>query len=116
MSEVKFYRQKDSDAILAAVTGSVEGLEEIVAGSVDAAAEKHVPVVTVEDGKVIVRVGEVAHPMLDVHYIEWIAFADGTKLAFKYLKPGDAPEVFFAGEHGTVYAHCNLHGLWKAEF
>ena len=43
-------------------------------------------------------------------------YADGTKLAFKYLKPGDAPEVFFAGEHGTVYAYCNLHGLWKAEF
>ena len=93
-----------------------KGGKLLVAGATDAAVEKHVPVVTVEGEDVTARVGAVDHPMLDVHYIEWIAFADGTKLAFKYLKPGDAPEVFFAGEHGTVYAYCNLHGLWKAEF
>ena len=122
MADVKFYRQKTTGAIFTVVAEGPEGhevcdnWEEIVAGSVDAAAEKHVPAVTVEDGKVCVRVGEVAHPMLDAHYIEWIALADGAKLAFKYLKPGDEPEAFFAGEHGTIYAYCNLHGLWKAEF
>ena len=55
--------------------------------------------------------------MLDVHYIEWIAFADGTKIGIKFLNPGDAPEATFTktAETGTVYAYCNLHGLWKAD-
>ena len=74
-------------------------------------------VVTVEGEDVIARVGAVDHPMLDVHYIEWIAFADGTKIGIKFLNPGDAPEATFTktAETGTVYAYCNLHGLWKAD-
>ena len=123
MAEVKFYRCNHCGNIVVVVKDAGvtpmccgEKMELLVAGATDAAVEKHVPVVTVEGEDVIARVGAVDHPMLDVHYIEWIAFADGTKLAFKYLKPGDAPEVFFASEHGTVYAYCNLHGLWKAEF
>lgn len=118
MSEVRFYRHKETGAILAAVSGAdvaCDALEELVAGSVDAAAEKHVPAVTVGDGLVRVRVGEVAHPMLDAHYIEWVALADGARLEFRHLVPGDEPEATFSGEQGTVYAYCNLHGLWKAE-
>ena len=65
-----------------------------------------------------VSVGEVAHPMTDAHYIQWVAVANGDKLIVKYLHPGDAPEVGFcahAVEGATVYAYCNLHGLWKTQ-
>jgi len=84
--------------------------------TVDAAKEKHVPVIekTAEGFKV--KVGSVAHPMEEKHYIEWIeVIADG-KTYRKYLKPGDAPEAVFCIDAATVTAreYCNLHGLWKA--
>ena len=65
-----------------------------------------------------VTVGEVEHPMEDAHYIEWIALEAAGRLEIHYLKPGQAPTTFFAGgvKTGIVYAYCNLHGLWKAEF
>ena len=64
-----------------------------------------------------VQVGSTPHPMLENHYIEWIAMECEGRLPFKYLKPGDKPEAdFHLVEHGTVYAYCNLHGLWKTEF
>ena len=124
MAEVKFYRCNHCGNIVVVVKdGGVtpmccgEKMELLVAGATDAAVEKHVPVVTVEGEDVIARVGAAAHPMLAVHYIEWIAFADGTKIGIKFLNPGDAPEATFTktAETGTVYAYCNLHGLWKAD-
>lgn len=83
--------------------------------TVDAAKEKHVPVIekTAEGFKV--KVGSVAHPMEEKHYIEWIeVIADG-KSYRRYLKPGDAPEAVFCIDAATVTAreYCNLHGLWK---
>ena len=95
-----------------------EFCEELVAGSVDAAAEKHVPAVTREDGKIVAKVGEVAHPMLDAHYIQFIALEAGDRLEIKKLQPGEEPEATFAcdgDESVTVYEYCNRHGLWKAE-
>ena len=95
-----------------------EPCDELVAGSVDAAAEKHVPAVTREGGKIIAKVGEVAHPMLDAHSIQFIALEAGDRLEIKKLHPGEAPEAEFAcdgAENVTVYEYCNLHGLWKAE-
>jgi superoxide reductase len=85
--------------------------------TVDAAQEKHVPVIQKVDGGYLVKVGEVAHPMEQKHSIEWIELvADGTSVSRKYLKPGDAPEATFKVEAGTVgaRAYCNLHGLWKS--
>jgi superoxide reductase len=84
--------------------------------TVDAAKEKHVPVIekTAEGFKV--KVGSVAHPMEEKHYIEWIeVIADG-KTYRKYLQPGDAPEAVFCIDAAAVTAreYCNLHGLWKA--
>ena len=92
-------------------------MTKLEAGVVEAAAEKHVPAVTRADGKVVVRVGEVDHPMLDAHYIGWVCLAGAGRVQFAYLKPGDAPTATFACADGpvTVYAWCNLHGLWKAE-
>lgn len=64
-----------------------------------------------------VTVGSVEHPMLEEHYIEWIALATDDKLEVKFLKPGDAPKAVFAAvDSGVVYESCNLHGIWKAEF
>ena len=84
--------------------------------TVDAAVEKHVPVIEMTGGGVKVKVGSVAHPMTEEHYIEWVQVIEGDKVCRKYLKPGDAPEAEFCGETKSVVAreYCNLHGLWKA--
>ena len=56
--------------------------------------------------------------MLEEHYIEWIALEAEGRLEMHVLKPGQSPTTYFPGgvKSGTVYAYCNLHGLWKAEF
>jgi len=84
--------------------------------TVDAAKEKHVPVISKVDGGVKVAVGSVAHPMEEKHYIQWIEIiADGISYR-QFLKPGDKPEAVFKVEAAQVTAreYCNLHGLWKA--
>ena len=85
--------------------------------TVDAAKEKHVPVIEVGDGFVKVTVGSVPHPMEEKHYIEWIEIvADG--MAYRqFLQPGEAPEAFFPVSAKTLTAreYCNLHGLWSAQ-
>jgi len=84
--------------------------------AVDAAKEKHVPVVEKTAGGVKVKVGSVAHPMEEKHYIEWIEIITDGKAYRQFLKPGDVPEATFDIEAGdvTVREYCNLHGLWKA--
>ena len=124
--DMKFYKCKHCGQMVAIVkeTGAPlvccgEPMEEIVAGTTDAAVEKHVPVYEVKDNKVTVTVGSVEHPMLDVHYIEWVSLKTKQGNQRKALKPGDAPKVEFAicegDEVEAVYAYCNLHSLWKAE-
>ena len=84
--------------------------------STDAAQEKHVPVIERTETQVNVKVGSVAHPMEEKHYIQWIQRIRNGKACFKHLKPGDPPEASFSGknENITVRAFCNIHGLWKA--
>lgn len=84
--------------------------------TVDAAKEKHVPVVEISAGKVKVKVGSVAHPMEAKHYIAWIEIIADGKIYRQYLKAGDAPEAVFNVEASQVTAreYCNIHGLWKA--
>ncbi len=88
----------------------------LVEGSVDAAKEKHVPVIEKVDGGYTVRVGEAAHPMLEKHYIEWIELLTDTTLQRCELKAGDEPVATFKtdAQSVTARAYCNLHGLWKA--
>ncbi|MBQ7739089.1 MAG: desulfoferrodoxin [Desulfovibrionaceae bacterium] len=85
-------------------------------GAVDAAKEKHVPVIEKIDQGYKVSVGSAAHPMVDNHYIEWIELLTETDLQRKTLKSGDAPEAIFKtdAEQVSARAYCNLHGLWKA--
>jgi len=84
--------------------------------TVDAATEKHVPVIEKTEKGVKVRVGSVEHPMEEKHYIEWIEVIADRKVYRKFLKPGDAPEAEFCIEAEGIVAreHCNLHGLWKS--
>ncbi len=93
-----------------------EPMKLMTENTVDAAKEKHVPVVERTDKGYLVKVGSVAHPMEEKHYIEWIELiADGV-IYRKFLEPGDAPEALFCIDADVVTAreYCNLHGLWKA--
>ncbi len=84
--------------------------------TVDAAKEKHVPVMEKIAGGVKVKVGEVAHPMEENHYIEWIEIIADGKAYRQFLKPGDAPEAGFniEADQITMREYCSVHGLWKA--
>ena len=84
--------------------------------TVDAAKEKHVPVIEKVSGGVKVTVGSVPHPMEDKHYIEWIEIIADGKAYRQFLKPGDKPEAVFKIEASKITAreYCNLHGHWKA--
>lgn len=122
---MKFYRCKKCGKIIAIVNETAvptmccgEAMVELIPGTTDGATEKHVPVYEVTGNIVTVKVGSVEHPMLDEHYIQWIAIKTKNGNQRKILKPGDAPEAKFAIVEGDevleVYEYCNLHGLWKA--
>ena len=84
--------------------------------TVDAAKEKHVPVIEKTAAGVKVTVGSVAHPMEENHYIQWIELIADGKAYRQFLNPGDAPVAEFCVEANDISAreYCNLHGLWKA--
>lgn len=94
-------------------------MEELTAGSADAAQEKHVPQVKVDGCDVTVEVGSVHHPMSEEHSINWVYLLtekggqrknlpfDGEPTAVFRLTDDDRPVA--------AYAYCNLHGLWKTE-
>jgi len=93
-----------------------EPMKLLKENTVDAAKEKHVPVIEKTDHGFKVKIGSVPHPMEQKHYIEWIeVIADG-KAYRTFLNPGDAPEAVFCvdAEEITAREYCNLHGLWKA--
>ena len=87
-----------------------------VENTVDAAKEKHVPVVEKAEQGIKVKVGSVPHPMEEKHYIEWVEVIVDGKVCREFLKPGDAPEALFdlQDENVTAREYCSIHGLWKA--
>ena len=124
--EMKFYQCAHCGQIVAIVkkTGVPiiccgEPMKELIPGTTDAAAEKHVPTFEVKGDVVEVTVGSVEHPMLEEHYIEWIAVQTKQGNQRKSLEPGEPPKACFricdGDEVEAVYAYCNLHSLWKAE-
>lgn len=89
---------------------------ELVANTVDASQEKHVPFCNISQDKVEVRIGEVMHPMESDHYIMWIAVVKGNDVEIVHFNPGDeAKWTFNYAEGSVVYSYCNKHGLWKKE-
>ena len=116
---MKFYKCEEcGKVILSKNELNLDGWKELIAGSTDAAQEKHVPVVTKKCKTVKVDVGSVAHPMTEAHLIEWVALETEQGYQIKYLSAESAPVVTFTLADGdkavAAYAYCNLHGLWKA--
>ena len=122
--EQRFFICKHCGNIIAMVNDSGvpvvccgEKMIELIPGAVDAAQEKHVPVVTVNGSKVTVDVGSVAHPMTAEHSIQWVSLQTKQGNQRKLLDVGSAPKVEFmlcdGDEVVAAYAYCNLHGLWK---
>jgi len=121
--EPKFYVCKHCGNVVtfinesgAPLTCCGEHMTQIVPNTVDAAVEKHIPVVTVEDGVVTVEVGSVEHPMTPEHFIQWIYIETDKGFQMKYLTPEDKPKAAFSLKNEeviAVYEFCNLHGLWK---
>lgn len=122
--EQKFYICEHCGNIIAMVKSTGvpvmccgQKMKELIPGTTEAAAEKHIPVYEIKDGKVYVNVGSVPHPMTEEHYIEWVSLQTNRGNQRKLLKPTDEPKVCFSicdGEEvEAVYAYCNLHSLWK---
>ena len=94
-----------------------QAMNLLAENTVDASREKHVPAVEKTANGYLVKVGSVAHPMEEKHYIEMIQLLVEGKVCTQYLKPGDKPEAFFpvTAAKVAVREYCNLHGLWKSE-
>ncbi len=95
-----------------------QDMDLLAENKVDAALEKHVPVIEKLDGGYLVKVGSVAHPMGDAHWIEWIELVsdNGNYIQRMMLTPSSKPEAQFKTDASNVIAraYCNLHGLWKS--
>ena len=123
MKEVKFYKCPVCGNIVELIEGDIkrtkcrgQEMELLVANTVDAAVEKHVPVYEVVDNELVVTVGEVEHPMSEEHYIMWVLLVTDNRSYRVELKPNDKPVVKLPYvDNSTLYAYCNLHGLWKNE-
>lgn len=92
MKHVEFYRNDKDGSVLVSVGTQVpekliyagQELTHLVADTVDAAKEKHVPAIQKIDGHLEVHVGSVTHPMEEKHYIEWIALVDDNGVDIRY--------------------------------
>ena len=121
--EFKLYKCMICGTVVAVLNGRGNSLTccgqnmvELKANTEDAALEKHVPAIEIQGNEILVKVGEVNHPMDPDHYIMWITLVSEGKEMRVSLKPGEAPEAKFPYIPGsTVYAYCNKHGLWKKE-
>ena len=122
---MKFYRCEHCGNIITFVHSAGvpvmccgQKMTDLVPGTTDGAAEKHVPVVEVQGSTVQVKVGSVEHPMLPEHFIQFIAIETKHGSQIKYLQPGEKPQascVLAVGDQlVAAYEYCNLHGLWKA--
>ncbi|MFV0400063.1 MAG: desulfoferrodoxin [Oscillospiraceae bacterium] len=126
MKELKFYRCALCGNLFVVLNDSGQNpiccgqeMNLLAPNTSDGAGEKHVPVLVRNGKNLTVKVGEVPHPMLEEHYIQWVIVLQGDKFQTAALKPGEAPEATFTldsdSEPVTAYEYCNLHGLWSAK-
>lgn len=125
--ELSFFLQKESAGFFlgmdapagSSVACGSEVLRAVPVGTVDAAKEKHIPVVEVHGHEVKVKVGSVAHPMTPEHYIVWVCLKTRKGIQLKELPVDGAPEVTFAltadDQVLEAYEFCNLHGVWSGK-
>ena len=119
----RFYKCNICGNVVGLIDGDInhmtccgQKLENLTANTVDASVEKHTPVVEVKGENIVVKVGSVEHPMTEEHYIMWVAVMTDNETTRVRLNPHDTPEVILPYKKGsTVYAYCNLHGLWATE-
>lgn len=121
---MKFYLIESTGEIIATsdnkdFLGGVSGLKLLTANTVDAAKEKHVPVVTADGNKVTVSVGSVEHPMTNEHHIKCVILETNVGFTYRELNYTGSPKAEFLLAEGdkavAVYEFCNLHGLWKTQ-
>ena len=120
---VRFYRCSICDNVIGLIDGDMEHIkccgktmEQMIANTTDASVEKHVPVVERVEDELVVKVGEVEHPMEKDHYIMWIAQVTDNRTTRVRLYPEQATETRFPYiKDSNIYAYCNKHGLWKAK-
>lgn len=125
MTDVKFFVCKHCGNMVEMINESGvpiiccgDEMDEILANTVDASKEKHVPVITVNGNLVSIEIGAVPHPMELEHHIEWVYLKTSKGAQKKTLKAGEAPKAVFLLEDDqpiAAYAFCNLHGLWKSQ-
>jgi superoxide reductase len=94
-------------------------MEELIANTVDASAEKHVPHITEkENGILKIEVGSVHHPMTKEHHIAFIYVETengGMRINLPHTGKPEAVFCTCADKPVAVYEYCNLHGVWKVE-
>lgn len=123
MKEIKFYVCKYCGKLIRVLntnnTKTIccgEEMKELVANSVDASLEKHKPVVEIVENELLIKVGSIFHPMTKDHYIQWIIVNNDERCYEVELFPEQDPVVRIPLlRNATIYAYCNLHGLWKTE-
>ena len=120
----KFYKCRRCGNVIEKVVDSKvpvvccgEKMEELVPNTVDASGEKHVPVVTrIDENRIKVEVGSVAHPMVPAHFIAFVYVETENGGIRVNLKDKAEAEIFVGSDKPVaVYEYCNLHGLWKTE-
>lgn len=123
MKDINYYRCPVCGNVIEVVNGDVSRvrccgreLELLNSNVVDASLEKHVPVYEIDGNEIVVKVGDVIHPMEEKHYITFISLVTNDRVIHVELKPGNEPIVRFPYVKGSIiYEYCNLHGLWKKE-
>ena len=120
--KLDIYLNKNTNKVLEVIDGeniNLEDYEKLAPNTTDAAQEKHVPYLSLQDDDVLfVQVGSIEHPMDENHYIQAIYVVSDDMFYKKVLKPGEKPELTVKLENLSnveVYAYCNLHGVWKAK-
>ena len=119
--KIKYFKCPICGNVIEVVNGDIDRvkccgkeLEQLIANTVDAALEKHVPVYDIDNDEIIVKVGEIIHPMEEKHYIMWVSLVTDDRVIRVELKPETEPIVRFPYVKGSIiYEYCNLHGLWK---